>query len=80
MEFIPIIFVIVLLIALTPTSAPKGRAAHWSAPKGRRGRRSKGFLTYMLKSQSRTQKRNAHHSGVMASSRGVGARGGRRKR
>ena len=70
MEFIPVIVVILLVIAFTPTSAPKGR----------RGRRSKGFLTYVFESQARTQKRNAHHPGVMASNRNVGARGGKRKR
>ena len=53
MEFIPVIVVILLVIAFTPTSAPKGR----------RGRRSKGLFTSLLESQAKTRKRNARTSG-----------------
>lgn len=70
MVFIPYIIVILLGIAFTPTSKPRGR----------RGRKSKSFLTQVFEGQARTQKRNGHNYGVMASSRNVGARGGRRKR
>ena len=70
MIFIPVIIVFLLGIAFTPTSKPRGR----------RGRKSKSFLTRVFEGQARTQKRHAHNYGVMASSRTVGARGGKRRR
>lgn len=69
MAFIPVIMAFLCGIAISPTSKPRGR----------RGRKSKSFLTCVFEGQARTQKRNAHHPGVMASSRNVGARGGRRR-
>lgn len=41
--------------------------------------RSKGLISIMLDGQKRTEKRNGSHPGVMASSRNVGARGGKRR-
>jgi hypothetical protein len=87
----PTIFFILVAILLLPViigivlsvmgvNIPSLPNLGFHARKGSYRRKSKSFVKMMIDGQSRTEKRNMSHRGVMSASRNVGARGGRRRR
>ena len=65
---------------MDPKSASEACGLLAAARRGRgRGRRSRGFFGSLIKGQSRTERRNSSHRGVMCGPGGRGPRGGRRR-